>query len=288
MDFPIRKVENKDMPQKLLEIPDPPKHLYIRGSEWNSKHRFLCIVGSRSYTSYGKQVLENLVAGLAGFPITIVSGLAMGIDAMSHVEAMKNGLGVIAIPGSGLDDNALYPAINRNLAHEILSYGGCLVSEFEPQCTSMIHMFPRRNRIMAGISDAVLIIEAEIKSGTLITARLATEYNKDVLTVPGSIFNLTSEGPHLLMTMGATPVRTSKDILEALHLATLESPVIREHIYEGLSENEKDIIDLLREPLKKDVLISSMKRPASEILSALMLLEIKGLVKEEYGEIRLL
>jgi DNA processing protein len=122
----------------------------------------------------------------------------------------------------------------------------------------------------------------------LITARLATEYGRDVLTVPGSIFSSTSEGPHMLMSLGATPIRTSKDILEALHLATLESPVIREHIYESLTEEEKDIVDILREPIKKDELIAIIKRPTSDTLGALMMLEIKGLIKEELGEIRLI
>lgn len=286
--FPITKLFKDKLPKKLREIPEPPKHLYMRGEPWNSDHKFLCIVGSRSYTQYGKQALEKLMAGLAGFPITIVSGLAMGIDAMAHQEAMKYGLGVIAIPGSGVSDAVLYPATNRKLAQEILDYGGCIVSEFDPNQTSMVHMFPRRNRIMAAMSDAVLVIEAEIKSGTLITARLATEYGRDVLTIPGSIFSITSEGPHMLMTLGATPIRTSKDILDALHIATLESPQMREHIYECLLDEEKDIIDLLREPLKKEELIERLQKPTADILGTLMMLEIKGLVKEEYGEIRLL
>jgi DNA processing protein len=287
MNFPLRKISRAELPQRLLEIPDPPKQLYIRGENWKKDHKFLCIVGSRSYTQYGKQAVEKLIAGLAGFPITIVSGLAMGIDALAHESAIMHGLGRLAIPGSGINDNVLYPASNRRLAHEILNTGGCIISEFEPDEPSRIHMFPRRNRIMAAMSDAVLIIEAEIKSGTLITARLATEYGRDVLTVPGSIFSLTSEGPHMLISLGATPIRTSKDILDALHIATLESPQLREFVYESLSDDEKDIVDLLREPRRKDDLISLLKRPASDTLGALMMLEIKGVIKEELGEIRL-
>jgi DNA processing protein len=178
--------------------------------------------------------------------------------------------------------------MNRKLAKEILHYGGCLISEFESEHKSMLHMFPRRNRIMAAMSNAVLIIEAEIKSGTLITARLATEYGRDVMTVPGSIFSITSEGPHMLLKLGATPIRTSKDILEALNFAVLESPSMREYVYENLTDAEKDIIDVLREPVKKDELLALIKRPTSEVLGALMMLEIKGLIKEEYGEVRLL
>jgi DNA processing protein len=285
--FPVTKIHRSNLPRKLLEIPDPPKYIYMRGNNLNSDHKFLCVVGSRSYTQYGRQVVEKLISGLSGFPITIISGLAMGIDALSHQYAMKAGLGILAIPGSGINDNVLYPASNRELAKKILNYGGCIMSEFEPTQASMIHMFPRRNRIMAGLCDAVLIIEAEIKSGTLITARLATEYGRDVLTVPGSIFNQTSEGPHMLLTLGATPIRSSKDILDALHIATLESPQIREMIYEKLNSQEKEIVDILREPIRKDDLIEIINRPISDTLGVLMTLEIKGIIKEEYGEIRL-
>jgi DNA processing protein len=233
-------------------------------------------------------VVERLITGLAGFPITIISGLAMGIDALAHEYAMAAGLGVIAIPGSGINDSVLYPATNRTLAKRILQYGGTLMSEFEPDKASMLHMFPRRNRIMAGLSHAVLIIEAEIKSGTLITARLATEYGRDVLTVPGSIFNQTSEGPHMLLTLGAAPIRSSKDILDALHIATLESPQMRELRYEQLNNEEKEIVHLLREPMKKDDLLELLNRPLSDTLGTLMMLEIKGIIKEELGEIHLL
>lgn len=156
----------------------------------------------------------------------------------------------------------------------------------------MIHFFPQRNRIMAGLCDAVLIVEAEIKSGTLITARLATEYNRDVLTIPGSIFSATSEGPHMLLKLGATPVRTSEDILDALHIAYLQSdlPACRQEMlrkYKDLSKEEKQIIDALSSPISKDDLFNKISIPVSEAQGILMMLEIKGLIKEEFGEIRL-
>jgi DNA processing protein len=290
MNYPSRKIPRSELPERLREIPDAPKYLYTRGATLpaDTDHKFLCVVGSRSNTTYGRQVVERLINGLAGFPITIISGLAMGIDALAHECAMTAGLGIIAIPGSGINDDVLYPATNRTLAKRILQYGGTIMSEFEPDKTSMLHMFPRRNRIMAGLSHAVLIIEAEIKSGTLITARLATEYGRDVLTVPGSIFNQTSEGPHMLLTLGATPIRNAKDILDALHIATLESPQMRELRYEQLNNEEKEIVHLLREPMKKDDLFQLINKPISETLGILMMLEIKGIIKEELGEIHLL
>lgn len=290
MNYPSRKIPRSELPERLREIPDAPKYLYARGAvlPTDTDHKFLCVVGSRSNTTYGRQVVERLITGLAGFPITIISGLAMGIDALAHEYAMTAGLGVVAIPGSGINDAVLYPASNRTLAQRILQYGGTLMSEFEPDKTSMLHMFPRRNRIMAGLSHAVLIIEAEIKSGTLITARLATEYGRDVLTVPGSVFNQTSEGPHMLLTLGATPIRNAKDILDALHIATLESPQMRELRYEQLNTDEKEIVHLLREPMKKDDLLELLNRPLSDTLGTLTMLEIKGIIKEELGEIHLL
>jgi DNA processing protein len=286
MSFPVRKLEKKEIPERLMEIPEPPKHLYIRGEMWNPEHKLLCVVGSRAFTPYGKQAIEKLFQGLANQPITIVSGLAMGIDALAHKTAMDVGLQTIAIPGSGLNDDILYPVVNRKLATEILEKGGCLLSEFEPDAKSMIHFFPQRNRIMAGLCDAVLIIEAEIKSGTLITARLATEYNRDVMTIPGSIFSATSEGPHMLLKLGATPIRTSADILDALHIAHLEGENIKEKVYKDLSKEEKEIIDALASPLPKEELIMKLSLPTSDIQGILMMLEIKGLIKEEFGEIR--
>lgn len=287
MHLPTRKLEKKEFPKQLLEIPEPPKQLYIRGKMWDVNTKLLCVVGSRAFTPYGKQALEKLIAGLTNQPITIVSGLAIGIDSLAHKLAMENGLNTIAVPGSGLNDDILYPSSNKKLAKEILEYGGCLLSEFEPDAKSMIHFFPQRNRIMAGLCDAVLIVEAEIKSGTLITARLATDYNKDVLTIPGSIFSSTSEGPHMLLKLGATPVRTSSDILDALHIAYLEGENVNEKKYNELSKEEKQIIDTLTSPITKDELFNKLSIPVSEAQGILMMLEIKGIIKEEFGEIRL-
>lgn len=291
MDFPLRKLKKSEFPEKLLEIPEPPKDLYIRGEMWNPESKILCIVGSRAYTPYGKQVVDHLIAGLSNQPITIVSGLAMGIDALAHKAALLNGLNTISVPGSGIKDEVLYPSINKKLAKEILEAGGCLLSEFEPDFHATTWSFPQRNRIMAGLSDATLVIEAEIKSGTLITARLATDYNRDVLTVPGSIFSKNTEGPQMLLRLGATPIRNSKDILEALHLSILESPEVEEkrkkEIYKTLSKEEQKIIEAVSTPKSKSDLARDLSIRTAELQGILMMLEIKGLIKEEQGEIRL-
>lgn len=199
-----------------MEIPHVPKQLRIIGTLPPDEHKILCVVGSRKYSRYGKEVCEKLVSGLAGYPITIVSGLAHGIDAIAHRSALVAGITTIAVPGSGLDANTLYPRTHVALAEKILSAGGCLLSEYPDHLRAAPWMFPQRNRIMVGLSHAVLVIEASHKSGTMITARLATDYNRDVLAVPGSIFSTQSEGPHALLKLGATPITSAHDILECL------------------------------------------------------------------------
>ena len=219
MENNIQKLNPREFPELLKEITDPPKQLFIRGTFPNEKeNKFLCVVGSRKYTPYGKEACRKIIEGLAGYPIVIVSGLAIGIDSVAHKTALEVGLKTIAVPGSGLDDSVLYPSMNKILAKNILEKNGALISEFEPTFKATPWSFPQRNRIMAGMSNAVLVIEAEKISGTLITSRLATEYNRDVLTIPGSIFSKNSEGPHMLLRTGATPITCAGDVLIALNI----------------------------------------------------------------------
>ncbi len=275
-------------PQELLEIPEPPKQLWITGTLPDEKYIRLTVIGSRKYTNYGKDACEKLIAGLRGYPITIISGLALGIDAIAHRAALSAGLPCIAVPGSGLDEKVLYPATNISLARQILESGGCLLSEYDPGFRATIWSFPRRNRIEAGLSKAVLIIEAEEKSGTLITARLATDYNRDVLAVPGSIFSDNSRGTHMLIRLGATPIRNSEDILEALGFDISKKKEERpiDQIPKDCSPEELTILKLLNEPLARDELIRRAGFPISQTNGLLSIMEIKGLIKESLGEIR--
>ena len=228
MPYKIKKLERKDWPPLLEEINQLPKQLFYAGvvADWSRK--LLCVVGARKNTSYGKEAVEEFLEGLKGYPITIVSGLALGIDSIVHRAALKNNLPTISVPGSGLSLEVLHPQSHTRLAEEIVEKGGMLMNEFDPEFKATQWSFPQRNRIMAGMSHATLIIEAEKKSGTLITARLATEYNRDVLALPGSIFNTTSSGPHMLIRLGATPIRDSNDILEALHLESHSAEASRD------------------------------------------------------------
>ena len=287
-DFEIKTLENDEIPEMLREISDPPEKLYFQGKLPSLETKILCVVGSRKYTQYGKDACEKLISGLRGYDITIVSGLALGIDGIAHKSALDAGLKTIAIPGSGLHESVLYPSTNKQLAQKILEIGGALISEFEPKFRATPYSFPQRNRIMAGMSHAVLVIEAEIKSGTLITSKFATEYNRDVLTIPGSIFSKNSEGPNMLIRLGATPIRSSEDILEALGFKINEEPQNLELKYSDCSPEELLIIKILSEPLEKDELIRQMKMPVSKASTVISIMEIKGLIKESMGEIRLI
>ena len=323
--YPIRKIWREDLPPRLLEIPEKviPTMLYIRGDQSllyeqavsldpntsaNGKLPFrklvssklLCVVGSRECTPYGKEVCEKLIAGLRGFPITIVSGLALGIDSIAHRAALEAGLKTVAVPGSGLDPSAIYPSNHARLADEILAAGGCLISEFPPLERARAYFFPQRNRIMAGLCHATLIIEAEAGSGTLITARLTLDYNRDLLAVPGSIFSDFSVSCHDLIRDGATPITSSADLLRALgfevetekeekdedHEAP-KTPIDFSIRYPDATPEELILLEFLRQPKSRDQIFATIDLPAAEINATLSSLELKGWTQEQAGQLRL-
>ncbi len=248
----IYKLKTKDIPEGLLEIPQPPKVLYMRGNLPADKNLiYLAVVGSRKYTSYGRDMCEKLIAGLRGYPVVIVSGLAIGMDSIAHRAALANGLTTISFPGSGLDNSVLHPRSNIGLAQEIVDAGGCLISEMEPDWSAKIYSFPARNRLMVGICKAVLIIEAEEKSGTLITARMAVDYNRDVLAIPGSALSPNSKGTNKLIRAGATPITCVEDLLEALGFEIKKKSQTDKEKYADCGKDERKILDILREPMER-------------------------------------
>lgn len=276
----IKTLTREQFPKRLLQIPSLPTSLYIRGIYPDESNKFLAIVGARKFTPYGKEVTEKLVAGLSGYPIVIISGLALGIDSLAHESALRAGLTTIALPGSGLDGSVIYPRTHRTLAERILEHGGSLVSEFAPTERAAPWMFPMRNRIMAGLADAVLVIEAEQKSGTLITTKYATDFNRDVFAVPGNIFSSNSAGPHTLLDLGAKIIRNSSDILEGLGIT--ETPT------EDTSTNEvaKAILETLPTPRSADELALICHEPIDSVLMTLTLLELEGRILREGGKYR--
>jgi DNA processing protein len=284
MSFPIEIVAAAEFPIGLREIPQPPQSLNYRGSLPPPDLTLLSIVGSRKYTSYGKQVVEELVGGLRHYPVGIVSGLALGIDSLAHEAALKYHLYTLAIPGGGLSDKVIYPASHKRLAQRILESGGGLLSEFAPDFKATPWSFPQRNRLVAGISRATLLIEATPKSGTLITARLTVDYNRDLLVVPGSIFSENSKGAHQFLKLGATPITTPTDLVEALGLQTESIEPIQPTL--TLTPTEQSIVELLIAPTHRDELIRQLNLPVHEASQVLMMMELQGHITAEQNVYR--
>lgn len=285
-DSKITPLLSRSWPSLLHEIPDPPKKLFIRGTIPDADTKFLCVVGSRKFSPYGKEVCEQLLAGLAGYPIVIVSGLALGIDAVAHRVAIQSMLTTVAVPGSGLDEKVLYPRTHLGLSREIVTHGGALVSEYDPDFKATDWSFPQRNRIMAGMSHATLIIEAGEKSGTLITARLAMEYNRDVLIVPGPLFSSFCTGSNALLRQGATVVTKPEDILEVLGIEkkSHEENTVPQDVWR--SEEEQHILSILAVPCTRDEIVRATGLSPSRASIVLTKLELEGVVEERLGAIR--
>lgn len=283
MEHAVRESGDEELFALLKEIPEPPKRLWARGAVPPGDTKYLAVVGSRAASSYGKEACARLIDGLRGYPVSIVSGLALGIDGEAHKAALSAGLHTIAVPGSGLSDDALYPRSHVGLAKNILAAGGMLLSEHPPEHKARPEDFPSRNRIMVGIADAVLVIEAGPQSGTLITARLAGEYNRELLMVPHRIGDPHGFGAHLFIRLGATLVSESAHILEALRIEEKERETQKEIALEG---NEKLLYDLLHEPLSRDELIRASKLAPGDALSTLITLELKGVLRETFGAFR--
>ncbi|QQG37716.1 MAG: DNA-protecting protein DprA [Candidatus Kaiserbacteria bacterium] len=281
----LRQLTRSDFPPLLREIPDAPKKLYVRGTLPDADRRWLAVVGSRALTPYGSAVCKHLIEGLRGYPIVIVSGLAYGADAAAHRAALECDIPTVAVPGSGLSWSALYPRAHVNLARQIVEAGGALMSEEEPETKAADWTFPKRNRVMAGLCRATLIIEAKEQSGSLITARLTTEYNRELLVVPGSIFSSESKGTHQFLRLGATPITSPEDILVALGIEKREGENLAS-LREDLSEEERRVIALIGNPLSREDLIEALALPITEANVLLSTMEIKGLIAEELGVVR--
>jgi len=270
-------------PNGLSNIPCPPEKLNIVGLHnfikmKNKGYKFLTVVGSRNFTDYGERVCRDLLSGFAGYPICIVSGLAYGIDSIAHQTALDVKLPTIGFPGSGLDSKYIYPSAHLSLSEEMINKGGCLISEFNHNRSGLPWMFPQRNRLMVGISDAVLIIEAAEKSGSGITANMTIEYDRNLLAVPGSIFNHNSKMTNRLIRSGAIPVSSSSDILEELGFDSLFDKT-NTHNKRGLNTIEQTILNYVQNGLSdRNEILKEMQIPISELNRVMSKLEIDGLL----------
>ncbi|MEK7101147.1 MAG: DNA-processing protein DprA [Patescibacteria group bacterium] len=281
METQMRQLSPADYPEGLREIPEIPSSLYIRGSLPPEGTVYLTVVGSRDLSSYGREAGERLITGLAGHPICIVSGLALGADACAHRAALAAGLHTIAFPGSGIGDRTIAPRTNAGLAAEILESGGALMSEYSPDTVAAPWMFPARNRLMVGIARAVLVLEAGERSGTLITARLSGEYNRDLLCVPYRIGDRGGYAANLFIRLGAALVAEPSHILEALGIR--QERTVSDTTTLDLTPTEQILFELLSQPRSRDEIIRDSGLPAHEVLTALVMLELRGVLKEEFG-----
>jgi DNA processing protein len=289
-------IEDKNYPKLLKEIKDPPKILYFLGeikaaapkgrasfSEAEREENCFAIVGTRRCSAYGKQVALEIAGDLAEAGLTIVSGLAPGIDTFAHTAVIERKKRTIAVLGTGLDEKSIYPQSNLKLAKRILETGGCLISEYPPGICGTKFTFPQRNRIISGLSLGVLVVEAKQKSGALITAHHAFEQNRKVFAIPGSIYSLNSKGCHYLIKKGAKLVENANDILKEFNFL-LPTPGVGYPI--GKTEEESLILEALKEgALYIDKIIEKTKLSAQKVASNLAILEIKGKVRNLGGNI---
>ncbi len=284
-DYPIYNLDPLIIKDYFQSLPKFPRRLFIRGTFPSDQHLvFLTIVGARDYSTYGKEACETLIKGLRGYPVVIVSGLAHGIDGIAHEAALAAGLTVMAFPGSGLGESVLYPRYNFELGKKILESGGCIISEYQETQAIRQWMFPQRNRLMASISRATLIIEGTHKSGSRITTRLATEYNRDVLAIPGNIFSKNSEAPNELIRMGATPITNPDELLEALGFQIAKQPPL--DLFPQSSSDEQQVLKFLSSPMRKGDLIRMLGIPTHTANVLISQMEIKGMIKDMDGELR--
>ena len=280
-DVSLLTWEMDSYPSYLKEIPNPPPLLYYQGELLEQDQWAVAVVGTRRLTSYGRQVTRDLVAGLVQNNITIVSGLARGIDAIAHQTAVELGGRTLAVLGSGLD--CIYPAENRTLAQEITQGHGAIISEYGLGIQPEAKNFPPRNRIISGLSLGVIIVEAGSRSGALITTNFALEQDREVFAVPGNINSPASQGPNKLIQEGAKLVTKIDDVLEELNLHMVAE---RTAVQMTLPETAEEIAlytKLSAQPVHIDDLSRETGLPSALVSSTLTLMELKGMVQQVGG-----
>ena len=286
-DIDIIVATDPIFPKLLSEIPQAPFLLYVRGTidDWNAR-KYIAVVGSRKITSYGRQATEHIASDLARAGFTVVSGLAFGIDKVAHKAALQSGHETVAVLADSLDDASIAPQSHLPLAQEIAG-NGSLLSEYPPVTAAMPGFFPARNRFVAGLSLGTVVVEAAERSGALITATLALDYDRDVFAVPGSIFSPVSYGTNTLIKSGAKIVRGVGDIIEEFSSVAATPSLFADDAHDvpnNLSPDEQTVLGKLsHEPTAVDGIIKLSHLETSAVLGALTMLEIKGLAKDIGG-----
>lgn len=272
---------DENYPQALLEIADPPPFLYAKGNLALFNRPSIAIVGSRSASVQGEKNAEAFAGGLCGYGLCIVSGLALGIDGAAHRGALNAKGATIAVVGTGLD--IVYPAKHRDLAHKIIVENGLIVSEFALGTPSKPQNFPKRNRIISGLSLGCLVVEANLQSGSQITARLSAEQGREVFAIPGSIHSPMSKGCHQLIKQGAKLVDCLQDIVEELDLNNKAFSAIANDAEDKTTSNPTLLGLMGHDPISLENIVHLSGLTVSEVSSMLMLLELEGSVASLAG-----
>lgn len=288
--FQIRPlfISDPDYPKRLLNCYDPPTLLYYKGSADLNASRVISVIGTRNHTEYGKQLTENLIRDLSGQKILVVSGMAFGIDALAHKACIKYELPTVAVLAHGLDK--MYPSEHSNLAKEIINKGGGLLTEFRKNTKPDKHHFPTRNRIVAGMSDATLVVETDVRGGSMITAELANGYNRDVFAFPGKTTDKKSAGcNHLIKNNKAALLTDAREFLELMGWEAEEKKPgkkIQKQLFIELSPEEKIIADILMEtkPAHIDEINFRSGMSSSLLAATILNMELKGIVSSLPGK----
>jgi DNA processing protein len=272
---------DKDYPKRLLNCYDSPTLLFYKGNADLNASRIIAVIGTRSHTDYAKQVTEKLIKDMASHSVTVVSGLAFGVDAIAHKSAIKNQLPTVGVLAHGLDQ--VYPAEHVSLAKDMINHGGGLLTEFGSHTKPDKHNFPTRNRIVAGMSDATVVIETSLKGGSMITAELANGYNKDVFAIPGKITDHKSAGcNYLIRNNKALLLSDARELMEIMgwQESTKSQPRKQKQLFIELTENEKTVVNILKgkEVVHIDEINSKSGLNSSLIAASILNLELQNVI----------
>jgi DNA processing protein len=276
----ILTLEDVLYPSRLKEIDQPPPVLYLRGMLTPDDFWAVAVVGTRRVSTYGRQVTEDIASFLASNGVTVISGLARGVDSIAHQSGLKAGGRTIAVMGSGVD--RIYPPEHTQLAEKIIS-NGALISDYAPGTPPDASNFPPRNRIISGLSMATVVVEAGETSGALITAQFALDQGREVFAVPGNILAPQSKGTNKLIAQGAHPMLTVRDLLDVLNMTRVtEQRFVRKVL--PADETEAKLMNVLtHEPLHMDEICTQMSLPVERVSATLVMMELKGLVRHAGG-----
>ena len=278
----ILNIENDLYPEMLRKIKNPPKKLYVCGNKMVLNSNCISVVGSRTNTKYGEKWCKKFVKEFINYGVTIVSGMALGIDKIAHGSAINNGGTTIAVMPSGF--NNIYPKENLKLYEQIILSGGCVITEYNPNEKASSKKFLERNRIVSGISIATIVVEAAYRSGTSVTAKLANEQERDVYCIPGSLDNPKSIGTNKLIKEFAKIALSPNDVLENYKFLHKKDKIITTNIqsipkeYEGIYENITDI------PISTNEIAKKINADLKEIISKLTMLELDGKIRKIAGD----